>query len=60
MNNPKELEKQIAEKNHILRTLKRNERMDSEKIAKIKTELDRLLYLYYKSLKGKKLAVGLI
>lgn len=58
--NARELEKQIAEKNNLLTALVQNESMNREKIKGIKIELDRLLYLYYKSIKGVKPMIGLL
>lgn len=51
--NINELEKQIAEKNSILRSLNHADKSDKEKIRKTKLELDKLLYTYYKSLRCK-------
>lgn len=56
----KELEKQIAEKNNMLESLAKSGKTEREKIRYIKAELDRLLYTYYKSLKGKYTLVGLL
>ncbi len=47
----KDLERQIAEKNSILEALSLDDASNSEKIRKIKIELDKLLYQYLKALK---------
>lgn len=47
----KEIMKQIKEKNILLKSLSRDRKTDNDKINTVKTELDRLLYLYIKSLK---------
>jgi hypothetical protein len=46
-----ELKKQIAEKNSVLNSLSSESAPDREKIRCVKTELDSLLYMYYKSLR---------
>ena len=48
-----ELEKQIAEKNSLLNSLNHEDKSNREKIRKTKLELDKLLFMYYKSLKCK-------
>lgn len=48
-----ELERLIAEKNSMLNLLDEKEKRNSEKIKLIKIELDKLLYMYYKSLISK-------
>lgn len=58
--NVRELEKQIAEKNSMLKSLAQNEKRNREKIKGVKWELDQLLYRYYKSIKCKNIVVGLL
>jgi uncharacterized coiled-coil protein SlyX len=48
-----ELEKQIAEKNKVLDSLDKNKQENRDKIYLIKSELDKLLFAYYKALKCK-------
>lgn len=45
-----ELEKIIAEKNYILKTLKKSPWKNREEIRKVQAELDKVLYSYYKLL----------
>jgi hypothetical protein len=56
----KDLEKQITEKNIILSSINHNERSNIEKIKSIKSELDKLLYIYYKSLKSRDILIGVL
>ena len=48
--NFEDIKKEIQEKNELLDKLDKCEKQDVNKIRKIKMELDRLLYVYYKSL----------
>lgn len=45
-----ELKRQIAEKNRILSYINHSGNTDKEELERVNKELDRLLYLYYKSL----------
>lgn len=47
----RELQKQIAEKNKVLDSFRHEDNSNSEKIRRVRTELDKLLYLYLKALK---------
>ncbi len=49
-----ELERLIVEKNQKLNTLNKSLKPNCEEVHKIYDELDRMLFLYYKSLGGKK------
>lgn len=44
------IKKEIADKNKLLNKLDANKNSDKSKIQILKVELDRLLYVYYKSL----------
>lgn len=46
-----EIKEQIEEKNLILRSINKKDNSDYEEILRLETELDYLLYQYYKQLK---------
>jgi hypothetical protein len=45
-----ELKKKIIEKNHIIDSLSSKPHTRNEEVEKAKKELDKLLYIYYKSI----------
>lgn len=47
-----ELKEQIIEKNKMLDSYKSNDKKNSEKKRRLVLELDKLLYLYFKTLKS--------
>lgn len=48
-----QLKKEILEKNMLLNVFNQNFDLDKTKVQNVETELDGLLYQYYKTLKNK-------
>jgi hypothetical protein len=53
INTINELKRKIAEKNFVLDSLNNKHIKDKTEMESVKKELDKLLYLYYKSLSSK-------